>query len=188
MIDHQAIQQAVRTILTAVGEDPDRDGLKATPSRVARMYEEMFAGLHSRPEDHLKAVFDESHHEVVLVRDIDFQSMCEHHLLPFHGRAHIAYIPNGRILGISKLGRVLDSFSRRPQVQERLTSQVADFLAEGLDAKGVAVVVEATHTCMTMRGVRKPDSRVVTSALRGSVLSNQSTRQEVLSLIQGSHR
>jgi GTP cyclohydrolase I len=187
MIDQEKIATAVRMILEAVGEDPDRDGLRDTPKRVARMYAEIFAGLAEDPARHLRAVFDEEHHEVVLVRDIAFQSTCEHHLMPFHGRAHVAYIPDGRIVGISKLARIVDAFSRRPQVQERITSQIADFLAEGLAAKGVAVVVEATHTCMTMRGVRKPESWVVTSALRGCLLANQSTRNEVLSLIRG-HR
>jgi GTP cyclohydrolase I len=187
MVDHAKVQQAVRMILEAVGEDPEREGLRDTPARVARMYEEIFQGLHEDPSRHLQALFDEEHHEVVLVKDISFHSMCEHHLMPFHGRAHVAYIPGGKILGISKVGRIVDAFSRRPQVQERLTSQVADFLARGLEAKGVAVVLEATHTCMTMRGVRKPESSVVTSALRGSLLHDQSTREEVLSLIQG-HR
>ncbi len=185
MVDHEKIQQAVRMILEAVGEDVDRDGLQQTPARVARMYEEIFSGLQEDPSRHLKAVFDEEHREVVIVKDISFQSTCEHHLMPFHGRAHVAYIPNGRIIGISKLARIVDAFSRRPQVQERVTSQVADFLAEGLDARGVAVVLEATHTCMTMRGVKKPDASVVTSALRGSFLRDRSTRQEVLSLIRG---
>ena len=183
MIDHAKIEIAVRQILEAVGEDPDRDGLMETPARVARMYAEIFQGVHEDPAEHLK-LFEEQHREVVLVRDISFQSTCEHHLMPFHGSAHVAYIPDGRILGISKVARIVDTFARRPQVQERLTSQVADFLAEGLGARGVAVVMEATHTCMTMRGVKKPGSSVLTSALRGLVLTNQSTREEVMGLIR----
>lgn len=188
MVDHARIEAAVRTLLEAIGEDPDRDGLKQTPGRVARMYAELFSGLREDPSVHLQAVFDEHHHEVVLVRDIPFHSTCEHHLMPFTGRAHIAYIPDGKILGISKLGRILDAFARRPQVQERLTSQVADFLAEGLKAKAVAVVVEASHTCMTVRGVRKPGSAVVTSALRGLCLRNPATREEIMSLIHAPRR
>jgi len=188
MVDQARIEAAVRTLLEAIGEDPERDGLKQTPARVARMYAELFSGLTEDPAEHLKALFDEQHHEVVLVRDIPFHSMCEHHLMPFTGRAHIAYIPDGKILGISKLGRILDAFARRPQVQERLTSQVADFLANGLNAKAVAVVLEATHTCMTVRGVRKPGSAVVTSALRGLCLKNPATREEIMSLIHAPRR
>jgi GTP cyclohydrolase I len=188
MIDQERIRQAVRTILEAIGEDPEREGLRNTPARVARMYEELFGGLHDDPAVHLKAVFDEQHHEVVLVRDIAFHSTCEHHLMPFHGRAHVAYIPDGKVIGLSKIARIVDSFARRPQVQERLTSQIADFLADGLHAKGVAVVIEAVHTCMTARGVRKPLSAVVTSGLRGLVLKNQSTRDEVMTLIHSPRR
>lgn len=188
MVDQARVAAAIRLLLEAIGEDPDRDGLRETPARVARAYAELFAGLDQDPAVHLKAVFDEDHHEVVLVRDIPFHSTCEHHLMPFTGRAHIAYIPDGKILGISKLGRILDAFARRPQVQERLTSQVADFLASGLGAKAVAVVVEATHTCMTVRGVRKPGSTVVTSALRGLCLKNPATREEIMSLIHAPRR
>jgi len=185
MIDEERIRQAVRMILEAVGEDADREGLRETPSRVARMWVELLAGQQEDPRVHLQAVFDEQHHEVVLIRDIAFHSTCEHHLMPFHGRAHVAYIPDGKVLGISKFARIVDAFARRLQVQERLTSQIADFINEGLHAKGVAVVIEAVHTCMTVRGVRKPGSAVVTSALRGLVLKNQSTRDEVMSLIHG---
>jgi len=188
MVDQARIRDAVRMMLEAIGEDPDREGLKQTPARVARMYEEIFAGLAEDPSSHLKALFDEQHHEVVLVRDIPFHSTCEHHLMPFTGRAHVAYIPNGKVIGISKIARIVDAFARRPQVQERLTSQVADFLATGLNAKGVAVVLEAAHTCMTVRGVRKPGSAVVTSALRGLVLKNQSTREEIMTLIHAPRR
>jgi len=188
MVDQARIREAVRTILEAVGEDPEREGLRQTPARVARMYEELFAGLREDPAVHLGALFDEQHHEVVLVRDIPFHSMCEHHLMPFTGQAHVAYIPDGKVIGISKIARILDAFARRPQVQERLTSQVADLLASGLRAKGVAVVLEAVHTCMTVRGVRKPGSAVVTSALRGLVLKNQSTREEIMTLIHAPRR
>ena len=185
MVDHERIQAAVRTILEAVGEDPDREGLKATPARVARMYEEVFCGMQDDPKRHLQALFDEEHHEVVMVRDISLQSICEHHLMPFHGMAHVAYVPDGKVLGLSKIARIVDDFARRPQVQERLTSQIADFLTEGLKPKGVAVVIEATHMCMSMRGVRKPGASMLTSALRGSLLKNQSTREEVMSLLCG---
>ena len=188
MFDQARIREAVRMMLEAIGEDPDREGLKQTPARVARMYEEIFSGLKEDPSVHLQALFDEQHHEVVLVRDIPFHSTCEHHLMPFTGRAHIAYIPNGKVIGISKIARIVDAFAKRPQVQERLTSQVADFLATGLDAKGVAVVLDASHTCMTVRGVRKPGSAVVTSALRGLVLKNQSTREEIMTLIHAPRR
>ena len=187
MVDHEKIQQAVRMILEAVGEDPEREGLRDTPARVGRMYDEILSGMRTDPSDHLRAVFDEQHHEIVLVKDIPFESTCEHHMMPFHGMAHVAYIPQGKVIGISKVARIVEAFARRLQVQERLTGQIADFLQKGLGAAGVAVVMEASHTCMTMRGVRKPGAAVVTSALRGQILKNQSTREEVLSLIQG-HR
>jgi GTP cyclohydrolase I len=182
-IDVPRIERAVREILIAVGEDADREGLRDTPSRVARMYAELFAGLHESPDPHLAAVFDEDHHEMVVLRDVPFNSMCEHHLMPFEGQAHLAYIPGGKVLGLSKLARIVDVFARRPQVQERLTSQIADVLAERLHVKGCAVVLEAVHTCMTCRGVKKPGSVMVTSALRGMMHSNQATRAEVLSLL-----
>ncbi len=182
-VDLQAIQQAVRQILIAVGEDPDRPGLLDTPKRVARMYREMFAGLQSDPARHLRVTFPETYDEIVLVRDISFHSMCEHHLLPFSGVAHVAYIPNGRVTGLSKLARVVDEVARRPQVQERMTETIADLLETELQTAGAAVVIEAEHSCMSMRGIRKPGSLTVTSALRGIFKTNQSSRAEVMSLI-----
>lgn len=182
-IDQARIERAVREILAAVGEDPDREGLQETPARVARMYAELFAGLHEDPRLHLKKFFTEKYDEIVLVRDISFNSVCEHHLLPFLGRAHIGYLPNGKVIGLSKLARVVESVSRRPQVQERMTETIADLLVDELDAKGVAVVIEATHTCMTIRGIKKPGSLCVTSAMRGVFRSNMSSRSEVMSLI-----
>src|SRR5947207_2151375 len=166
-VDQPRIMRAVREILAAVGEDPDREGLLETPARVARMYAELFAGLHENPRQHLKKFFSEQYDEVVLVRDISFNSMCEHHMLPFMGVAHIGYVPHGRVIGLSKLARVVDSVARRPQVQERMTETIANLLLDELHAKGVAVVIEATHTCMTIRGIRKPGSLCVTSAMKG---------------------
>lgn len=182
--DEEGVRRAVRDLLVAVGEDPERDGLRDTPDRMARAYREMFAGLHSDPADVLSATFDIGHSEMVLVKDIPMYSTCEHHLWPFHGVAHVAYIPaeNGVVTGLSKLARLVDGYARRPQVQERLTSQVADALVERLDARGVIVVVEAEHLCMSMRGVRKPGSRTITSAVRG-IMRNQATRAEAMSLI-----
>lgn len=182
------IERAVREILAAIGDDPERDSLRDTPARVARMYAEMFGGLHSDPARHLKSVFEERYDELVLVRDISFDSMCEHHLLPFMGQAHVGYLPNGRVAGLSKLARVVEEISRRPQVQERMTHQVADILYHELDAKGVVVVLEATHTCMTIRGVRKPGSLTVTSAVRGLFKDNASSRAEAMALINGRYR
>lgn len=182
-IDQPRIERAVREILLAIGEDPEREGLKDTPQRVARMYAELFSGLHEDPERYLKTTFKEDHHEMVVLRDISFNSMCEHHLMPFAGQAHIAYIPGGSIVGLSKLARLVDAFSRRPQVQERLTSQIADLLAERVHVRGCAVVLEAVHTCMTCRGVKKPGSMMVTSALRGLMKTNASTRGEALALL-----
>lgn len=182
-VDLPRIEKAVREILIAIGEDPDREGLKKTPGRVARMYQELFAGLRQDPETHLAAMFDEDHHEMVVLRDIAFNSVCEHHLMPFMGKAHIAYIPGGKVLGLSKLARIVDVFAHRPQVQERLTSQIADLLCEKLKVSGCAVVIEAEHTCMTCRGVRKPGSSMVTSALRGVMKDSASTRAETLSLL-----
>jgi GTP cyclohydrolase I len=184
-VDHARIERAVREILAAVGEDPDREGLLETPARVARMYAELFAGLHDDPRQHLKKFFTEKYDEVVLVKDISFNSMCEHHMLPFMGRAHIGYLPNGRVIGLSKLARVVEVVSRRPQVQERMTETIADLLVDELDAKGVAVVVEASHSCMTIRGIRKPGSLCVTSAMRGIFRSHLSSRSEVMTLIYG---
>ncbi|MFT3943689.1 MAG: GTP cyclohydrolase I FolE [Ancrocorticia sp.] len=182
--DEAGVRRAVRDLLVAVGEDPDRDGLRDTPDRMARAYREMFAGLHADPADVLSATFDIGHSEMVLVKDIPMYSTCEHHLLPFHGVAHVAYIPaeDGQVTGLSKLARLVDGYARRPQVQERLTSQVADALVERLNARGVIVVVEAEHLCMSMRGVRKPGSRTITSAVRG-IMRNQATRAEAMSLI-----
>ena len=184
-MDLERIEKAVREILLAVGEDPEREGLQETPSRVARMYAEIFSGLQSDPKQYLKIFNEEGRHdELVFVRDIPLYSVCEHHLLPFVGKCHIAYIPNdGRIIGLSKFARIVDCFARRPQVQERLTSQVADTLMEQLEPQGVIVVIEAEHLCMSMRGVKKPGSKTTTSAVRGSFKRNQATRSEALSLI-----
>ncbi len=182
-VDLPRIERAVREILAAVGENPNREGLLETPGRVARMYAELFSGLHSEPARHLKKVFVEEYDELVLVRDITFNSMCEHHLLPFIGKAHVGYLPNGKIAGLSKLARVVEEVSKRPQVQERMTHTIADLLHRELDAKGVVVVLEAEHSCMTIRGVRKPGSITITSAVRGLFLTNQSSRAEVMSLI-----
>ena len=185
-IDQERIAHAVREILEAIGEDPDREGLKGTPARVARMYAEFFVGLGQPPEEQVSTFFTEEYSEIVLVRDIQFASMCEHHLLPFSGVAHVAYIPRGKtVFGISKLARAVEAFTRRPQLQERLSNQVADLLGKVADPVGVAVVMEAEHTCMTLRGVRKPGTSVVTSALRGIFLSDSKARAEVLTLIHG---
>jgi GTP cyclohydrolase IA len=183
-VDQPAIEEAVRTIIRAIGEQPEREGLAGTPRRVAAMYAELFSGLHVDPSGLLAVGFEEDKHkEMVIVKDIPFTSLCEHHFLPMDGVAHVGYIPNGRIVGISKIARVLEVLARRPQVQERLTSQMADLLMEGLKPRGAGVVIEATHLCMTMRGVRKPGSRVVTSATRGIFRENPSTRAEFMSLI-----
>lgn len=183
-MDKKRIENAVREILIAIGEDPDREGLKETPERVARMYEEVFKGLENSPEEHLKIFTEEKNEEMVVVRDIPLYSMCEHHLLPFVGKAHIVYIPgSGKVIGLSKLARIVDNFARRPQIQERLTSQIADFLMENLEPQGVAVVIEAEHLCMTMRGARAAGAKTTTSALRGSMRSDARTRSEALSLI-----
>jgi GTP cyclohydrolase I len=187
-VDQDRIARAVREILAAVGEDPDREGLRETPARVARMYAELFAGLHEDPRVHLRKFFTEDYDEVVLVRDISFNSMCEHHMLPFMGHAHIAYVPEGRVVGLSKLARVVEVVARRPQVQERMTETVADLLVEELQAKGVAVIIEATHTCMTIRGIRRPGSLCVTSAMRGIFKSHLSSRSEIMTLIYGRPR
>ena len=183
VINQEKIAAGVRMIIEAIGDDPDREGLKDTARRVARMYGEFFQGLHEDPRTYLQVVFDEQHDEMVLVKDVPFHSMCEHHLLPFHGRVHAAYIPRGRVVGLSKIARVIEVFARRPQVQERMTAQIADLLIDELDAHGVGVVVEASHTCMTMRGVKKPGSLMVTSAMRGSFKTDQATRGEFMSLV-----
>jgi len=187
-VDLARIERAVREILAAVGENPDREGLRDTPRRVARMYAELFSGLHEDPRAHLQKFFTEKYDEIVLVRDISFESICEHHLMPFVGKAHIGYLPNGRVIGLSKLARVVEGVARRPQVQERMTETIADLLMEELQPKGVAVVLEAVHTCMTVRGVRKPGSVCVTSAMKGAFRSNPSTRAEVMTLIHGERR
>jgi GTP cyclohydrolase I len=184
-IDQERIRSAVREILLAAGEDPDREGLRDTPARVARMYAEMFAGVGRDPGELLGRAFTEKYDEIVLVKDIGFESLCEHHLLPFTGRAHVAYLPQGKIVGLSKLARVVEALARRPQVQERMTEQIADLLMEKLDATGVGVILEATHTCMTVRGVRKADSVCTTSAMRGSFKTNPSSRAELMALIYG---
>jgi GTP cyclohydrolase I len=182
-VDQDRIARAVREILLAVGEDPDREGLTETPERVARMYAEMFSGLRKDPREPLQKTFTEKYDEMVLVKDIGFESMCEHHLLPFMGKAHIGYLPNGKIVGLSKLARIVEILSRRPQVQERMTEELADILMEELDARGVGVVLEAVHTCMTIRGIRKPNSVCTTSAMRGVFRTNQSTRAEFMALL-----
>ncbi len=179
------IRAAVREILLAVGEDPDREGLLETPDRVARMYAEVFSGLHKDPREHLQKTFTQKYDEMVIERDIRFESMCEHHLLPFYGRAHVAYLPNGKIVGLSKIARVVEALARRPQVQERMTEGLADLFMEELDPRGVGVILEASHSCMTIRGIRKPDSICVTSAMRGAFRDNSSTRAEMMALVRG---
>ena len=185
-VDLAAIEGAVRAILIAIGEDPQREGLRETPQRVARMYAEIFDGVTIDPGDVVDAFFgDEHYEEIVMVRDIPFYSTCEHHLVPFHGKAHVAYIPHGRVTGLSKLARLIEGFARRPQMQERLTAQVADALMDRLEPLGVMVVVEAEHLCMSMRGVRKPGSITVTSAVRGTLATNPTTRAEAIALMKG---
>jgi len=184
-VDLPRIKAAVREILIAVGEDPDREGLLDTPDRVARMYAEVFQGLHQDPRIHLQKLFTQKYDEMVLVKDIRFESFCEHHLLPFVGEAHVAYLPNGKVVGLSKIPRVIEVLSKRPQMQERLTEELAELLMKELDAKGVAVVIEASHSCMTVRGVHKPNSSFVTSAMRGAFKERLATRSEVMALIFG---
>ena len=185
--DQKRVEAAVLELLIAIGEDPDRDGLKRTPERVAKAYAEQFAGLYVDPSEVLQTTFDAHHEEMVLVKDIEMYSTCEHHLVPFHGAAHVGYIPNsdGRITGLSKLARLVDLYAKRPQVQERLTSQVADAIMARLEPRGAIVVIEAEHLCMSMRGIRKPGARTVTSAVRGMFQSQPSTRSEAMSLILG---
>jgi GTP cyclohydrolase IA len=185
-LDLPRIEKAVREILLAVGENPDREGLRKTPCRVARAYAELMSGLHDDPRKHLRTVFNERYDEVVLLRDIDFNSLCEHHLLPFTGKAHVAYLPNGKVVGLSKLARLVEGYARRPQVQERLTTQIADAIMEELNPLGAACVIEAVHTCMTVRGAKKPGSVLVPTALRGVFKSNPPTRAEILALLHGS--
>jgi GTP cyclohydrolase I len=188
-IDQGRIEKAVREIIEALGEDPEREGLLDTPQRVAALYAEVFDGLHRDPADVVDAFFGEEHYqEIVMVREIPFYSMCEHHFVPFHGQAHVAYIPKGRVTGLSKLARLVEGFARRPQMQERLTAQVADALAERLEPLGVMVVVEAEHLCMSMRGIKKPGAITVTSAVRGTMESQPATRAEAISLLFGTSR
>lgn len=189
-VDHEKIAKAVKEILLAIGEDPERDGLQDTPARVARYFEEVCGGLHTEPAEHLNKTFEVDHDEVIVVRDITFYSICEHHLVPFFGRAHVGYLPerNGRITGLSKLARLVDGYAKRPQVQERLTSQIADAIEEKLKPRGVAVVLEAQHMCMSMRGIKKPGSETVTSSMRGLFRENPASREEVLQLILRSSR
>ncbi|MBA7611786.1 GTP cyclohydrolase 1 [subsurface metagenome] len=182
-IETERIRKAVREILLAVGEDAEREGLKATPERVARMYAELLGGMNEDPKRHLRSVFTENYDEIVLLRDIPFYSICEHHLMPFIGSAHVAYLPSGTVLGVSKLARIVDCFARRLQTQERLTYQIADFIMDSLKPQGVTVVLEASHSCMTIRGIKKPGSVMVTSALRGIFKRDPKSRNEVLSLM-----
>ena len=192
MTDQNALEQAkiarisaaVREILLAIGEDPEREGLLRTPERVARMYLDLFNGMTEPASQHLQAVFKEDYDEMVVLKDITVHSMCEHHLMPFFGKAHVGYLPRGRVVGISKIVRVIDVFARRPQVQERLTNQIADFIQSELEPKGVGVVIEATHTCMTVRGVRRPGAVLITSAVRGLFKTNPATRAEALNLLR----
>ena len=184
-LDVPRMEKAVRELLIGVGEDPDRPGLAGTPQRVARMYAELFHGLYADAGEHLTHYFEEDYDEIVCLRNIPFHSICEHHLMPFVGQAHVAYLPDKRVVGVSKLARVVETMAHRPQVQERLTKQIADLLDEQLEARGVAVMLEASHTCMTIRGVRKPGSVMVTSAIRGLFRTNIASRNEVMSLLQG---
>ncbi|NPC92789.1 GTP cyclohydrolase I FolE [Bacillus sp. WMMC1349] len=184
-MNKEQIEQAVRLILEAIGEDPNREGLLDTPKRVAKMYTEVFAGLNEDPKEHFKTIFGEDHEELVLVKDIPFYSMCEHHLVPFYGKAHVAYIPQGgKVTGLSKLARAVEAVAKRPQLQERITSTIADSIVETLTPHGVMVVVEAEHMCMTMRGVKKPGAKTVTSAVRGTFKEDVAARSEVLALIK----
>ena len=185
-VNQERIARAVREIIIAIGENPDREGLRNTPSRIARAYAELTAGLHLDPRVYLQTVFHVKYNQIVLLRNIPFHSICEHHFLPFVGRAHVAYLPRDKVVGLSKLARVVEAFALRPQVQERLTDQIADAIMEGLHPLGAICVIEASHTCMTIRGIRKPGSSMVTSAIRGTFVRNQATRAEVLNLIYGS--
>jgi GTP cyclohydrolase I len=187
-VDIERIEKAVKEILLAVGEDVEREGLKKTPTRVANMYAELLAGMHEDPKQHLRSVFTEDYDEIVLLRDIPFYSICEHHLMPFIGSAHIAYLPSGGILGVSKLARIVDCFARRLQTQERLTGQIADFIMNNLKPRGAAVVLEASHSCMTIRGIKKPGSVMVTSALRGIFRRDPKSRSEIMSLMHKGNR
>ena len=187
-VDHARIRAAVREILIAVGEDPDREGLVETPDRVARMYAEIFSGLHTDASIYLQKLFTQKHDEMVIVKDIEFSSCCEHHLLPFTGKTHIGYLPDGQVVGLSKLARVVEAISKRPQVQERMTEDLADLIMNEVQPRGVGVIVEASHSCMTIRGVRKPGAMTITSAVRGLVKDNPATRSELFSLVLGTNR
>jgi GTP cyclohydrolase I len=184
-VDLERIERAMREIIEAIGEDPDREGLRNTPDRVARMYAELFEGLRIDPESYLDVGFEVGHEEMVILKDIPFYSICEHHFMPFHGVAAVGYVPDGRVVGLSKLARLVEAYARRPQIQEQLTGQIADSLMQALQPDGVAVVIEAEHLCMTQRGVKKPGSRMVTSATRGLFRKNEVTRAEFLSLVRG---
>lgn len=186
-IDTERITAAVREIIAAIGEDPEREGLRETPRRIADMYAEIFAGLRTDPFEFLKVTFDEAYAEMVVLKDIPFYSTCEHHFAPFHGVAHVAYIPSGRVVGLSKLARVVEAYARRPQLQERLTAQIADAIMEGLQPQGVGVVIQAEHTCLTMRGIKKPGAKMVTSAVRGLFKTNPMTRAEFQAILRGDH-
>jgi len=185
LVDERKIEQAVLSIIEAIGEDPTREGMVGTPRRIAEMYTELFMGIGVDPREELTVGFEEGHHEMVIIKDIPFYSLCEHHLLPFYGIAHIGYIPKGRVVGASKLARVVEILSKRPQIQERLTTQIAETIMEALEPNGVAVVIQAEHMCMTLRGVKKPGANIVTSANRGLFRTNAATRAEFLSLVQG---
>jgi len=187
-VDIERIRKAAKEILLAVGEDVEREGLKGTPARVAKMYAELLAGMHEDPKQHLRSVFTENYDEIVLLRDIPFYSICEHHLMPFIGSAHVAYLPSGGILGVSKLARIVDCFARRLQTQERLTGQIADFIMNNLKPRGAAVVLEASHSCMTIRGIKKPGSVMVTSAIRGIFKRDPKSRSEIISLMHNGNR
>jgi len=185
LVDERRVEQAVLSIIEAIGEDPKREGLVGTPGRIAEMYAELFMGIGADPREELVVGFEEGHHEMVILKDIPFYSMCEHHLLPFYGVVHIGYIPKGRVVGASKLARVVEILSKRPQIQERLTTQIAETIVKALDPDGVAVVIQAEHMCMTIRGVKKPGANIVTSATRGLFRTKAATRSEFLSLVQG---
>lgn len=185
MVNERKIEEAVLSIIEAIGEDPKREGMVGTPRRIAEMYSELFMGIDRDPREELMVGFEEGHHEMVILKDIPFYSMCEHHLLPFYGVVHIGYIPKGRVVGASKLARVVEILSRRPQIQERLTTQIAETIVEAIEPDGVAVVVQAEHMCMTIRGVKKPGSNIITSATRGLFRTKAATRSEFLSLVQG---
>ncbi len=184
-VDQAGVRDAVRRIIESIGEDPGREGLRDTPRRIAEMYEELFAGLHQDPREVLSTGFQESHREMVILKNVPFYSLCEHHLLPFHGQAHVGYVPDGRIVGASKIARAVDILAHRPQMQERLTGQIADAIMEGLSPDGVAVVIEAEHLCITMRGVQKPGTTLITSAIRGAFRRRAVTRSEFLTLVRG---